>query len=112
MSSPTGTAFPAPGMAAYGVAKGALVVLTRYMAREWGEWNIRANAIAPGLIVDDRHVTADAIASNPVYRALLDRTSLRRPGVPADLAGVVAFLASDAARFVSGALIPVDGCRF
>jgi NAD(P)-dependent dehydrogenase (short-subunit alcohol dehydrogenase family) len=111
ITSPTGVV-PSPGMDAYGMAKGALVVLTKYMAREWGTWNIRANALSPGLIVDDRYITPETIASTPALRALLDRTSLGRPGRADDLIGVAVFLASDAASFISGTLIPVDGGRF
>ena len=111
ITSPTGIV-PSPGMDAYGLAKGALVTLTKYMAREWGRWNIRANALSPGLIVDDQFITADSIETTPALRALLDRTSLARPGQPGDLTGVAVFLASDAASFISGALIPVDGGRF
>lgn len=111
ITSPTGIV-PSPGMDAYGLAKGALVVLTKYMAREWGTWNIRANALCPGLIVDDQYITPETIAATPALRALLDRTSLGRPGRAADLVGVAVFLASDAASFISGTLIPVDGGRF
>lgn len=111
ITSPTGIV-PAPGMDAYGMAKGALVLLTKYMAREWGTWNIRANALSPGLIVDDQYITPETIAATPALRALLDRTSLGRPGRADDLTGVAVFLASDAASFISGTLIPVDGGRF
>lgn len=111
ISSPTGVV-PSPGMDAYGMAKGALILLTKYMAREWGTWNIRANALSPGLIVDNRHITPETIAATPAFRALLDRTSLGRPGRAEDLTAAAVFLASDAAAFISGALIPVDGGRF
>lgn len=111
ITSPAGIV-PSPGMDAYGLAKGALVVLTKYMAREWGRWNIRANALAPGLIVDDQLITPESIEATPALRTLLDRTSLGRPGQAADLTGVAVFLASDAASFISGTLIPVDGGRF
>jgi NAD(P)-dependent dehydrogenase (short-subunit alcohol dehydrogenase family) len=109
--SPTGVV-PAPGMDAYGLAKGSLLLLTKYMAREWGSANIRANAVSPGLILDDQHITAESIAATPALRALLDRTALGRPGLPCELISVVVFLASEAAAFVSGAMIPVDGGRF
>lgn len=111
ISSPTGVV-PAPGMDAYGIAKGALLLLTKYMAREWGVWNIRANAITPGLIVDDQYITPETISASPGLRALLERTSLGRAGRPEDLIGVAVFLASDAAAFISGTVIPVDGGRF
>ncbi len=109
--SPTGVT-PSPGMDAYGIAKGSLLLLTRYMAREWGRWNIRANAVSPGLILDDQHITEQRIAATPALAALLERTALGRAGRAEELIGVVVFLASAASTFVSGALIPVDGGRF
>ncbi|MEV0692556.1 SDR family oxidoreductase [Streptomyces sp. NPDC050388] len=109
--SPTGIV-PSPGVDAYGVAKGALIMLTKYMAREWGTWNIRANGIAPGLIIDDQYVTPETIPRNAALSSALERTSLGRWGRPEDLVGVATFLASDAAAFVSGQIISVDGGRF
>jgi NAD(P)-dependent dehydrogenase (short-subunit alcohol dehydrogenase family) len=111
VTSPAGIV-PSPGMDAYGMAKGALIMLTKYMAREWGSWNIRANALSPGLIVDDQHITAETISVTPALRDLLDRTSLGRPGRAEDLVGVAVFLASDAASFISGTVVPIDGGRF
>ena len=111
ISSPTGVT-PYPGMDAYGLAKGALLVLTKYMAREWGAWGIRANALTPGLIVDDNNLKADALLEDPVLQGLLARTSLARPGTASELVAAAAFLASDAAGFISGAVLPVDGGRF
>ncbi|WP_327241857.1 SDR family NAD(P)-dependent oxidoreductase [Streptomyces sp. NBC_01320] len=109
--SPTGIV-PSPGVDAYGVAKGALIMLTKYMAREWGTWNIRANGLSPGLIVDDQYVTPETIPQNVALSAALERTSLGRWGLPEDLVGVATFLASDAAAFISGQVISVDGGRF
>ncbi|MGH3493035.1 MAG: SDR family NAD(P)-dependent oxidoreductase [Sciscionella sp.] len=111
IASPTGVV-PSPGMDAYGMAKGGLLLLTRYMAREWGRWNIRANAVLPGLVIDDRYITEESIAALPGLQALLPRTALGRAGRAEELVGVVVFLASSAASFVSGAAIPVDGGRF
>lgn len=109
--SPTGM-MPSPGVDAYGVAKSALIMLTKYMAQEWGPMGIRANAVAPGLIVDDQHVTPESIQASPTMSASLARTSLGRWGQPEDLVGIVGFLASDAAAFISGQVISVDGGRF
>lgn len=111
ISSPTGVT-PYPGMDAYGLAKGSLLILTKYMAREWGAWGIRANALTPGLIVDNNNLRADAVHTSPALRALLDRTSLGRAGSSDELVAAAAFLASDAASFISGAVLPVDGGRF
>jgi NAD(P)-dependent dehydrogenase (short-subunit alcohol dehydrogenase family) len=109
--SPTGLV-PYPGMDAYGLAKGSLTLLTKYMAREWGQWNIRANALTPGLIVDEQHLTTRALGEDPALAGLLRRTSLGRAGLASELFDVAVFLASDAASFISGAVIPVDGGRF
>lgn len=87
-------------------------MLTKYMAREWGTWNIRANGLSPGLIVDDQYVTPETIPQNVALSAALERTSLGRWGLPEDLVGVATFLASDAAAFISGQVISVDGGRF
>lgn len=111
LGSPTGVN-PYPGMDAYGLAKGGLMLLTRYMAREWGRWNIRANALVPGLIADGHNLTSDSVATSPALRPLLDRTALGRAGTPDELVGIAAFLCSPAASFISGAAIPVDGGRF
>lgn len=111
LGSPTGVV-PSPGMDAYGLAKGALLLLTKYMACEWGRWNIRANALVPGLIIDGEHVTEESIARLPGLSRLLERTSLGRPGQPDELVGAAVFLASDAARFISGIALEIDGGRF
>ena len=109
--SPTGIV-PSPGMDAYGIAKGALVLLTKYMAREWGTWNIRANALCPGLILDGQHITPESIERLPGLAVLVERTSLGRAGTADELVGAAVFLVSDAARFISGVTLPIDGGRF
>ncbi len=89
----------------YGAAKGALLQLTRYLACEWAPRKIRVNAISPGPF------PAPAVGkSHPDFVArLADRVPLGRVGNPEEVAGPVVFLASDAASFVTGANIPVDG---
>ena len=78
--------------------------LTRAMAQEWGPHGIRVNAVAPGLI----EVEGDRVS--PEYRRnFLPMIPLGRTGEPPNVANVIAFLISDAAAFVDGTILPVDG---
>jgi NAD(P)-dependent dehydrogenase (short-subunit alcohol dehydrogenase family) len=97
---------PGPGMTAYITSKGALLGMTRALAVEWGARNVTVNAVAPGLTrtpatIDDmpEQAFAEVRAQQALDRAL----------EPADIAGAVAYLASDAAAAVSGQTIRVDG---
>ncbi len=93
----------------YAASKAAVNSLTRYVATQYGKQGIRCNAVLPGLIM-----TAMAEASLSLeQRAIVDRQTLTpNPGSPEDIAGVVAFLASDDARFVNGQMLCVDGGIF
>ncbi len=95
----------APGMSAYSAAKGAQLSLTRTWARELGPWGITVNVVAPGWIPVERHAHIDPQHVEQ-YR---QEVPLGRMGTPAEVADVVAFLASDAARFVNGERITVNG---
>jgi len=92
---------------AYTAAKSAVAGLTRALANEWAALGINVNAIAPGYMATDN--TAPLRADPARYQAILARIPAGRWGEPADLKGVVVFLASDAARYLHGAIIPVDG---
>lgn len=96
-------------MAAYCASKGAVVNLTRAMALDHGPSGIRVNAVAPGLI--DTPLTA-FLHALPQLGEMVDKANpLRRRGKPQDVAEAVAFLASDAAGFINGHVLVVDGGR-
>jgi gluconate 5-dehydrogenase len=95
-----------PDIAAYTAAKGAVSALTRALAVELGPLGIRCNAIAPGYFRTD--ATA-AVVESEFGQAIRNRIPLRRWGDPRDLGGIAAFLASDAASYVNGAVITIDG---
>lgn len=97
--------------AAYNTSKGALVNLTRSMALDFAPRGIRVNAVAPGAIATE--AVLDAIASSPdpesTRKDWEDLHALRRLGEPDEVANVVHFLASGAASFITGVILPVDG---
>ncbi len=91
----------------YGISKAADFALARNLAVEWGPRNVRANCIAPGLVKTD---FARALWENPEYLEKRTRTSpLRRIGEPDEIGGIVAFLASKAASFMTGQILVADG---
>jgi NAD(P)-dependent dehydrogenase (short-subunit alcohol dehydrogenase family) len=99
---------PFPKLVAYTASKGGIEMLTRVSAVELGPLGIRVNCVAPGAIEIER--TRD---ENPDYAGVWARvTPLRRVGTPADVGAAVVFLASDAASFVSGQTLWVDGALF
>jgi NAD(P)-dependent dehydrogenase (short-subunit alcohol dehydrogenase family) len=92
---------------AYGMTKAAVISMTRTLAFELGSSGIRVNAIAPGLI-ETRF--AAAIVNNPVLRDMVvKKTPLARPGQPDEIAAAAVYLLSDAASFVTGHVMVIDG---
>jgi len=94
-------------MTAYNAAKGGVVNLTRAIALDFGARGVRANAVCPSLTRTG--MTEDMMGDEALLAKFRERMPLGRVAEPADIAAVVAFLASDDARFVNGANLPVDG---
>ncbi|MCF8248002.1 MAG: SDR family oxidoreductase [Saprospiraceae bacterium] len=102
------TRFSNPGYSLYASMKGAVEVLTRYIAKEYGSRGIRANVVAPGPVETDFNNAA--IRNNPQLKGMLSNmTALGRVGHPDDIGGVVAFLCSDESKWVNGQRIEVSG---
>ena len=95
----------APKLLAYVASKGAVIAMTRSLAREFGASNVTVNAIAPGLT----EVEATAYVPAERHEYYLKGRALTRAQTPDDVNGPVLFLLSDAARFVTGQLLPVNG---
>jgi NAD(P)-dependent dehydrogenase (short-subunit alcohol dehydrogenase family) len=100
--------FALPGSSAYGAAKGAIEVLTLYLAKELGSRRITANVVAPGAIETD--FSGGMVRDNPqVNKLVSDMTALGRPGVPDDIGPMIASLLSDENRWVNAQRIEVSG---
>ena len=109
MSSVNGT-LAIPSIASYNVSKGGINQLTRVMALALADKGIRVNAVAPGTIATE--LAAKAVLTSEEAKArIMSRTPLRRLGEPAEIADTVAFLASDAASYITGEIVVVDGGR-
>lgn len=96
-----------PGSAAYCATKGGINAMTRAMAMDLAPFSIRVNAIAPGMI--DTAMTGALKANEPLKATIEAATPAGRFGLPRDLIGTAAFLASDLSEFVTGTVITVDG---
>ena len=97
-----------PQIVAYSAAKSAYIGMVRALATEWGPGGVRVNAIAPGWIASD--MLDKALSGDPARRTtILGRTPMGKFGEPDDIGWAAVYLASPAARFVTGVVLPVDG---
>ena len=102
------TRFAYPGSAAYASMKGAVEVLTRYLARELGTRGIAANTVAPGAVQTD--FSGGMVRDNPeINRRISEATALGRPGLPDDIGPMIAGLLSDDNRWINAQRIEVSG---
>lgn len=95
----------APKLLAYVASKGAIISMTRALAREYGSDSITTNAIAPGLVL----VEATEYVPQDRHRLYVEQRALQRQQLPDDVCGAAIFLLSDLSRFVTGQTLPVNG---
>ncbi|TWI54357.1 meso-butanediol dehydrogenase/(S,S)-butanediol dehydrogenase/diacetyl reductase [Pseudomonas duriflava] len=95
------------GMSIYNAAKGAVTNFTRALAMDFGEEGVRVNAVCPSLTKSE--MTEDMLGNAALMASFKERIPLGRPAEPEEVADVIAFLASEDARFVNGVNLPVDG---
>ena len=109
MSSVNGT-LAIPTISSYNVSKGGINQLTRVMALALADRGIRVNAVAPGTIATE--LAAKAVLTSEEAKArIMSRTPMKRLGEPGEIADAVAYLASDAASYITGEIVVVDGGR-
>jgi 3-oxoacyl-[acyl-carrier protein] reductase len=94
-------------LVAYNASKGGVVLLTKTMAIELAPYNIRVNCVAPGLIHTD--LAAEGGVDDTFFQYYLQKIPLRRRGLPAEVANLFAYLASDEASFITGDAVVIDG---
>ena len=98
-----------PNRAPYTASKGGVVLLTKALAVEWAKYNINVNAIGPGFFRTP--LTEDYLSNERVYKEIVSKIPMGRPGKVEDLIGPVVFLASDASNYVTGHTLFVEGGR-
>lgn len=99
--------FGGPAVPAYTASKGGVAQLTKALAAAWAADGIRVNALAPGWIATE--LTRGLVEDESRSSAILKRTPMERWGQPDDVGGAAVFLCSEAAKFITGVILPVDG---
>jgi NAD(P)-dependent dehydrogenase (short-subunit alcohol dehydrogenase family) len=99
-----------PNIASYNVSKGGINQLTRVMALALAEKGVRVNAVAPGTIATELAAKA-VLTSEEAKKKIMSRTPMKRLGEPMEIADAVAYLASDAASYITGEILVIDGGR-
>jgi NAD(P)-dependent dehydrogenase (short-subunit alcohol dehydrogenase family) len=98
---------PEPGLGIYSMSKAALISLTKVMAKEWGDDNIRVNVICPGLI---KTKFSEALWSNEkIMNTMMKMLPIKRVGTPEEIAALALYLASDASSYSTGSVFTADG---
>jgi NAD(P)-dependent dehydrogenase (short-subunit alcohol dehydrogenase family) len=91
----------------YSISKAGVIMATKVMAQQWAQYNIRVNAIAPGLT---KTRFSEALWKNEqILKMAMSRTPLARPAEPEEMVGAIVYLASDASSYVTGQVIAIDG---
>jgi NAD(P)-dependent dehydrogenase (short-subunit alcohol dehydrogenase family) len=98
---------PVPGLGAYSVTKAGVIAMTKAFAKELAPVNVRVNAVAPGLI--ETQLSRALIENKSIHSRLVSAIPMGRHGQPNDIVGAVQFLASDAAGYITGQVLAVDG---
>ncbi len=101
---------PRIGAGVYSISKAGIIMLTQVLAQEWGQYNIRVNGIAPGVV---KTRFSEALWGNLIIRERTeDSAALGRIGEPEEIAGAAVFLASEASSYITGQTIMIDGGHF
>jgi len=98
---------PAPFLGIYSISKAGVDMATKVFAQEWGSFGVRVNGIAPGLV--QTRFSQALWANEEILKQALSRVPLGRMAQPSEIAGLAVFLASDAASFITGQTVLVDG---
>jgi NAD(P)-dependent dehydrogenase (short-subunit alcohol dehydrogenase family) len=99
-----------PNISSYNVSKGGINQLTRVMALSLADKGVRVNAVAPGTIATELAAKA-VLTSDDARKKIMSRTPMKRLGEPGEVADAVAYLASDAASYITGEVLVIDGGR-